>query len=89
MRQGRLCLYLRVCSGFIDVHSHSDLPLVVNPTADSKVMQGVTLEVIGQCGSSGAPRNSGIREQEDDTAREAGIEGEPGWRVQTGGGVDP
>ncbi len=43
--------------GFIDAHSHSDQALVANPTADSKVMQGVTLEVIGQCGSSAAPRN--------------------------------
>lgn len=51
--------------GFTDAHSHSDLPLVANPTADSKVMQGVTLEVIGQCGSSAAPRNMGFRKQEE------------------------
>ncbi|HHY45113.1 MAG TPA: D-aminoacylase [Firmicutes bacterium] len=50
--------------GFIDAHSHSDLPLVQNPTADSKVMQGVTTEVIGQCGSSGAPRRLGLYKQE-------------------------
>ncbi len=41
--------------GFIDTHSHGDRPLVNNPTANSKIMQGVTLEVIGQCGSSAAP----------------------------------
>lgn len=64
--------------GFIDAHSHSDLPLVVNPTADSKVMQGVTLEVIGQCGSSAAPRNMGVRQQPDETASEAG-EQVPRW----------
>ena len=54
--------------GFIDAHSHSDLSLIVNPTADSKIMQGVTTEVIGQCGSSGAPRGLGLTEdaQEDD-----------------------
>jgi N-acyl-D-amino-acid deacylase len=63
--------------GFIDAHSHSDLPLVVNPTADSKVMQGVTLEVIGQCGSSAAPRNMGLRQQPDETAAEAGAEVPP------------
>jgi len=67
-----------VSPGFIDAHSHSDLPLVVNPTADSKIMQGVTLEVIGQCGSSAAPRNMGLRQQEDETAREAG-EDVPQW----------
>lgn len=44
-----------VAPGFIDLHSHSDLPLLANRTADSKVMQGVTTEVIGQCGASLAP----------------------------------
>jgi len=44
-----------VSPGFIDTHSHSDMPLLVNPTADSKVMQGITTEVIGQCGSTLAP----------------------------------
>jgi len=67
-----------VCPGFIDAHSHSDLALVVNPTADSKIMQGVTLEVIGQCGSSGAPRNLGLRDEMDETSREAG-ENVPPW----------
>ncbi len=46
-----------IAPGFIDAHSHSDQALVTNPTADSKIMQGVTLEVIGQCGSSAAPRD--------------------------------
>ncbi|MDP2949351.1 MAG: amidohydrolase family protein, partial [Chloroflexota bacterium] len=44
-----------VTPGFIDTHSHSDLPLLVNPTADSKIAQGITTEVIGQCGSTLAP----------------------------------
>lgn len=51
--------------GFIDAHSHSDSVLVANPTANSKIMQGVTLEVIGQCGSSAAPRGLGFRPDED------------------------
>lgn len=46
---------LIVSPGFIDIHSHSDVTLLVNPHAESKVMQGVTLEVIGNCGSSAAP----------------------------------
>jgi len=41
--------------GFIDMHSHSDFTLPINPRAESKVRQGVTTEVIGQCGSSPAP----------------------------------
>lgn len=44
-----------VAPGFIDIHSHSDLPILVNPRAESKIRQGVTTEVIGQCGSSAAP----------------------------------
>lgn len=41
--------------GFIDVHSHSDLTLAIDPSADSKVRQGITTEVIGQCGLGMAP----------------------------------
>ena len=46
---------LVVAPGFIDMHSHSDLALLLNPRAESKLRQGVTTEVIGQCGSSPAP----------------------------------
>ncbi|MEM1549861.1 MAG: D-aminoacylase [Candidatus Methanomethylicia archaeon] len=46
---------LIVSPGFIDIHSHSDVTLLVDPLAESKVMQGVTLEVVGNCGSSAAP----------------------------------
>ncbi len=46
-----------VSPGFIDIHSHSDLTLLINPRAESKVRQGVTTEVIGNCGSSAAPTN--------------------------------
>jgi N-acyl-D-amino-acid deacylase len=41
--------------GFIDIHSHSDITLIVNPKAESKVRQGVTTEVVGNCGGSAAP----------------------------------
>jgi N-acyl-D-amino-acid deacylase len=41
--------------GFIDLHTHSDYTLMVNPLAESKVHQGVTTEVIGNCGTSPAP----------------------------------
>ena len=44
-----------VSPGFIDPHTHSDLPLLANPEAHSKIRQGVTTEVIGNCGSSPAP----------------------------------
>ena len=46
---------LAVTPGFIDLHTHSDFTLVVNGKAESQVHQGVTTEVIGQCGHSVAP----------------------------------
>ncbi len=46
---------LVVAPGFIDMHTHSDLSLLLNPRAESKLRQGVTTEVIGQCGFSPAP----------------------------------
>ena len=44
--------------GFIDAHSHSDDSLLASPLAESKIRQGVTAEVIGQCGASAAPRKA-------------------------------
>jgi len=46
---------LVVCPGFIDMHSHSDTLILANSRASSKVMQGVTTEVTGNCGTSPAP----------------------------------
>src|SRR5438876_3116780 len=39
-----------VSPGFIDIHSHSDFTLIVDPRAISSITQGVTTEVIGNCG---------------------------------------
>ena len=50
---------LAVAPGFIDIKTHSDFTLPVNPTADSKVLQGVTTEIIGHCGFSIAPITQG------------------------------
>jgi N-acyl-D-aspartate/D-glutamate deacylase len=44
-----------VSPGFIDIHSHSDFTLAVDPRAVSAIAQGVTLEVVGQCGHGCAP----------------------------------
>lgn len=46
---------LVLAPGFIDMHSHSDLRLLVEPDHLAKVSQGVTLEVLGQDGLSYAP----------------------------------
>ncbi len=44
-----------VSPGFIDMHSHSDLFYFACPSAESKVRQGVTTEVVGMCSFSQAP----------------------------------
>jgi N-acyl-D-amino-acid deacylase len=44
-----------VSPGFIDVHSHSDFTLTIDPRAMSSVTQGVTLEIVGNCGHGCAP----------------------------------
>jgi N-acyl-D-aspartate/D-glutamate deacylase len=46
---------LAVTPGFIDIKTHSDFVLPINPKAESKVRQGVTTEIIGHCGFSVAP----------------------------------
>jgi N-acyl-D-amino-acid deacylase len=46
---------LAVTPGFIDIKTHSDFVLPINPKAESKVRQGVTTEIIGHCGFSCAP----------------------------------
>jgi N-acyl-D-aspartate/D-glutamate deacylase len=44
-----------VAPGFIDIHTHSDFTLPLNQRAESKIRQGVTTEVLGNCGFSAAP----------------------------------
>jgi N-acyl-D-amino-acid deacylase len=46
---------LAVTPGFIDIKTHSDFVLPINPKAESKVRQGVTTEIVGHCGFSVAP----------------------------------
>jgi N-acyl-D-amino-acid deacylase len=41
--------------GFIDIHTHSDLSILVNRQAESAIRQGATTHVIGNCGMSPAP----------------------------------
>ncbi len=49
---------LVVSPGFIDMHSHSDVTLLDDPRGESKIHQGVTTEVTGNCETT--PYPSGI-----------------------------
>ena len=53
-----LCL----CPGFIDMHAHSEFNILID-AGRSKIMQGVTTEVCGNCGLSSAPLLGMAREQ--------------------------
>ena len=56
---------LALAPGFIDVHSHSDIAALAHPDCDSKTLQGVTTEVVGNCGFSAAPILGACREKVD------------------------
>jgi N-acyl-D-aspartate/D-glutamate deacylase len=51
--------------GFIDCHAHSDAYLILEPSAPSKITQGITTEINGQCGGSAAPRYGEARLSSD------------------------
>jgi N-acyl-D-amino-acid deacylase len=52
---------LAVAPGFIDVHSHDDYAVLLQPEMSFKVMQGVTTAVVGNCGSGVVPFAEGRR----------------------------
>jgi len=65
---------LVVSPGFIDIHTHTDIGLFVNSKAESKIHQGVTTEVSGNCGDSPFPLNDvDFRELDTDTFEKYGI----------------
>jgi len=62
---------LTVAPGFIDIHTHSDFPLLVDGKGDSHIRQGVTTNVIGNCGISAAPLTEISRDYTEATVRES------------------
>ena len=65
-----------VAPGFIDIHSHTDTELLSDPRAESKVRQGVTLEVAGQDGGSEGPTGAEAAERARARWAEQGIDGD-------------
>ncbi|MFK7991917.1 MAG: amidohydrolase family protein [Sandaracinaceae bacterium] len=49
-----------VAPGFIDMHSHSDFTLPGDPSAEAKTLQGVTTEVVCNCGLGLMPANARV-----------------------------
>lgn len=54
-----------VCPGFIDAHGHSDFTLFVNNRGESKIRQGITTEVTGNCGFTAGPFTEDHKEDLD------------------------
>jgi len=70
---------LAVSPGFIDVHDHTDVSLLVNPKAESSIRQGVTTLVSGQCGGSPFPlTDEEAAENKAHLAEEYGLDAE--WK---------
>lgn len=66
---------LALAPGFIDIHSHADLSLLVNNRAESRIRQGVTLEVVGQDGNSIGPwSDAGFESTRDSYQRRYGVD---------------
>ena len=63
-----------VAPGFIDMHTHSDFTSLTLPTADSKVLSGVTTEVMGSCGASPFPLRGETRTRRIAAHESAGLQ---------------
>lgn len=71
---------LAVSPGFIDLHTHSDFSFLLDPKAQSKITQGCTFELTGNCGFSYcAPLVGDARRFADERLGLYGSEGNLGW----------
>ncbi len=70
---------LVIAPGFIDMHSHADFTLPSYPGALNSLSQGVTTEVIGNCGYSPAPLAADPRLAGDQRAACHGLGADLDW----------
>ena len=63
-----------VAPGFIDIHAHTEAPeLLLNPRGESKIRQGVTTEISGNCGGSSFPMSKEVSEDEKKHSGRSGL----------------
>lgn len=60
---------LALTPGFVDVHSHSDARMIQFPGGDSKISQGITTDISGNCGFSQYLADVDDNDLEEHTAR--------------------
>jgi N-acyl-D-amino-acid deacylase len=68
-----------VAPGFVDPHSHTDYTVHSNRDADSTIRQGVTTEVVGNCGITNAPVSNASRPAVEERLRVYGFNGPVSW----------
>src|SRR5918992_2069253 len=71
-----------VTPGYIDMHTHSDQPIIADGNAESKVRQGVTLDIIGESQTVAPLEGALLEEYRLEHRRRNGIETE--WKTFTG-----
>lgn len=65
---------LVVAPGFIDIHAHGDLVPLACPEAPARLHDGVTTEIIGNCGESPFPQSPEMLAERKTSHREFGLE---------------
>ncbi|WP_253865752.1 N-acyl-D-amino-acid deacylase family protein [Prauserella halophila] len=71
---------LTVTPGFIDPHSHSDWSILGNRDAQSTIRQGVTTEIVGNCGVTYGPLSDATAPAAQRALRGYGYYGDVDWR---------
>ncbi|MBA2315266.1 MAG: D-aminoacylase [Chloroflexi bacterium] len=76
---------LALAPGFIDMHSHADFTLPSYPDAINSLAQGVTTEVVGNCGYSPAPLARDRHLADDQRAAGRGLGPDLDWEWRSFG----
>ena len=63
-----------VTPGFIDLHTHSDMPVLADGNAESAVRQGVTLDVIGESATVAPLKGGVLEEYKEEAKRRNGVD---------------
>ncbi len=74
---------LVVAPGFVDMHSHSDMPLLRDGDAQSKIQDGVTTEILGEDTSAG-PRKGKLASRPVTNAGPSSSSPAPSWTTLGG-----
>jgi N-acyl-D-amino-acid deacylase len=76
------CSNLAVSPGFIDLHSHADVQVIKE--CPEKLAQGITTEVVGNCGFSPFPYDGHLEDLKEFAGGILGRSGEWGWPSAAG-----